>query len=118
MTCDLPDTLTIFGRTFTIKDLPALSAAEGVIGLAAYHEAAIYLDRTADPALRLTTLWHEAIHIVQNDLHGQVDEEQARWISLFVHNLLVHNPAIIECYRQVAGGIPKEFRSRRSRTRR
>jgi hypothetical protein len=118
VTCDLPDTLTIFGRTFTIKDLPALSAAEGVIGLAAYHEAAIYLDRTADPALTLTTLWHEAIHIVQNDLRGRVDEDQARWISLFVHNLLVHNPAVIECYSRMLDIAPPACKSRRSKVRR
>jgi hypothetical protein len=47
MNCNLPDIITIFGRAFTLKDMPSVSAAEGVIGMAAYHEGAIYLDRTA-----------------------------------------------------------------------
>jgi hypothetical protein len=118
MNCNLPDIITIFGRAFTLKDMPSVSAAEGVIGMAAYHEGAIYLDRTADAALALTTLWHEAIHVVQNDLHGEVDEQQARWMSLFVHNLLVDNPEIVECYRELSELTPPVNNARRLRSRR
>ena len=115
---NVPDSITIFGREYTIKDLPALSVAEGVIGLAAYHDAVIYIDLSADPALALTTLWHEAVHVAQNDLHGQVDEREARWISLFVHNLLVHNPEILEKYLELVEQAGPQQTARKPRSRR
>jgi hypothetical protein len=103
VTFELPDSVNIFGRCFTVRDLPPTAAAEGVIGMAAYHEGNIYIDQTVDLSLALTTLWHEAIHIAQNDLHGQIDEQEARWMSLFVHNLLVNNPEILQSYLKLLG---------------
>lgn len=116
--CNVPDSITIFGREYTIKDLPALSVAEGVIGLAAYHAAVIYIDFSTDPALALTTLWHEAVHVAQNDLHGQVDEREARWISLFVHNMLINNPEILERYLELAKQSETRQPARKTRSRR
>jgi len=94
----LPSEIVIFGRAYDLRDLDQVHRSEGILGLAAFRDAAIYLDDGMDPHLSLSTLWHEAVHIAQQELLGAPDEEQARWISLFVHNFLMQNPAIVECY--------------------
>ncbi len=78
--------------------------------MAAYSEGVIYIDGEIDPALALSTLWHEAVHIVQIDLHGKPDEKEARWVSLFAHALLMHNPEIIEAYGEMPGIIRTDSR--------
>jgi len=93
-----PDELIIFGRTYRIEEISPIHAAEGVLGLAAFREGVIYLDASLDAPLALSTLWHEAIHIAQQELLGTMDEAQARWIALFVHCLLFQNPEILRCY--------------------
>ncbi|HMK34568.1 MAG TPA: hypothetical protein VK463_05850 [Desulfomonilaceae bacterium] len=97
---EIPEKIAIFGRMYNIRDLSPMHVSEGVIGMAAYTEGTIYMDRSVDTALFLSTLWHEAVHIAQQDLLGTIDEAQARWIALFVHNLLVQNPSVLECYRR------------------
>jgi hypothetical protein len=99
----LPECLEIFGRRFRIEPMPAVNVNDGVIGMAAYSEGAIYIDEEIDLALALSTLWHEAIHIAQIDFHGKPDEKEARWVSLFAHALLMHNPAILEAYAEMHG---------------
>jgi hypothetical protein len=94
----VPREVVIFGRTYHVGDVSPLHSSEGILGLAAYREGVIYLDPALDMALSLNTLWHEAVHIAQQDVLGTIDEAQARWISLFVHNFLVQNPAVIQCY--------------------
>lgn len=94
----IPNELVIFGRTYRILDVSPIHVSEGVLGLACYREGAIYLDKDVDPDLGLNTIWHEALHIAQQDVLGTSDEAQARWLSLFVHNFLIHNPQILECY--------------------
>lgn len=94
----LPEEVIIFGRTYAIRDVTPIHCSEGVVGAAAYRDAAIYLDQSVDAALGLATLWHEAVHIAQQEILGEMDEAQARWISLFVHTFLVQNPEIIEQY--------------------
>ena len=94
----IPREIVIFGRTYQLSDVSPIHTSEGVLGLAAYREGVIYLDAGLDVALSLNTLWHEAVHIAQQDVLGIVDEAQARWVSLFVHNFLVQNPAIVRCY--------------------
>jgi hypothetical protein len=94
----LPETLEIFGRHFRVESMPPVNVTDGVIGMAAYSEGAIYIDPHIDLSLALSTLLHEAIHIAQIDLHGKPNEEEARWMSLFVHSLLVHNPGILNGY--------------------
>lgn len=95
----IPDELSIFGRTYDVRDVCPIQCSEGVLGLAAYREGVIYLDENMDMALSLITLWHEAAHIAQQEILGTIDESQARWIALFVHMFLVQNPEILECYR-------------------
>jgi hypothetical protein len=94
----IPEEVVIFGRTYEIRDVTPIHCAEGVVGAASYRDGAIYLDQTVDAALGLTTLWHEAIHIAQQEILGEADEAQARWISLFVHTFLAQNPEIVESY--------------------
>lgn len=93
-----PDELIIFGRVYDILDLSPIHVSEGVMGLAAYRDGAIHLDKTLDLSLRLSTLWHEAAHIAQQEILGAIDEAQARWMALFIHNLLVSNPSLLDCY--------------------
>jgi hypothetical protein len=93
-----PDELIIFGRVYDILDLGPLHVSEGVMGLAAYRDGAIHLDKGLDLPLRLSTLWHEAVHIAQQEILGITDEAQARWVALFIHNLLLSNPSLLECY--------------------
>jgi hypothetical protein len=93
-----PEEVQIFGRMYHISDINPLQGAEGILGLAAYRDGIIYLDQEMDHALSLITLWHEAVHMAQQEILGEVDEAQARWVSIFVHNFLVHNPEISECY--------------------
>ena len=95
----IPNELVIFGRTYDVRDVCPIQCSEGVLGLAAYREGVIYLDENMDMALSLITLWHEAVHIAQQEILGTIDESQARWIALFVHTFLVQNPQILECYR-------------------
>jgi hypothetical protein len=95
---NIPDELVIFGRTYRVLEVSPIHASEGVLGLAAYREGAIYLDSGLDPNLGLSTMWHEAFHIAQQDMLGTCDEDQARWFALFVHNFLIHNPEVFECY--------------------
>lgn len=99
---NLPDTIVIFGRRYAVDRVSAYQSAEGILGLAAYRDGTIYLDLDLDPALMLSTLWHEAAHIAQQEILGAVDEAQARWIALFVHSLLVDNPGIVDCYAKEA----------------
>jgi len=93
-----PSEIVIFGRAYDIRDLDQVHRSEGILGLAVFRDAAIYLDDGLDPHLSLSILWHEAVHIAQQELLGATDEDQARWISLFVHNFLMQNPEIVECY--------------------
>ncbi|MBI5248416.1 MAG: hypothetical protein HY912_02880 [Desulfomonile tiedjei] len=94
----IPDELVIFGRTYRVLEVSPIHVSEGVLGLASYREGAIYLDPSLDAALGLNTIWHEALYIAQQDVLGTSDEAQARWLALFVHNFLIHNPAILGCY--------------------
>lgn len=95
--------VAIFGRTYDVKDTSPHQFSEGILGMAAYRDGIIYLDETLDLALTLNTLWHEATHIAQQEILGIIDESQARWISLFIHDFLVHNPEVIELYRYGLG---------------
>jgi hypothetical protein len=103
----IPAELTIFGRTYDVRDVDAIHACEGILGMAAYRDGVIYLDRNMDPSLTLSTLWHEALHIAQQEIFGTADEAQARWASLFIHTFLLHNPGILECY--LAAANPASF---------
>jgi hypothetical protein len=94
----IPGELTIFGRTYDVRDVDSVHACEGILGMAAYRDGVIYLDQSMDPSLTLSTLWHEALHIAQQEILGTADEAQARWVSLFVHTFLLQNPGILECY--------------------
>jgi hypothetical protein len=94
----IPEELTIFGRTYDIRDIDPIHTCEGVLGMAAYRDGVIYLDRSMDPSLSLSTVWHEAFHIAQQEVLGTVDEAQARWVSLFIHTFLLQNPGLLECY--------------------
>jgi hypothetical protein len=100
----IPDELVIFGRSYKVLEVSPIHVSEGVLGLASYREGAIYLDLSLDPALSLNTMWHEALHIAQQDMLGTSDEDQARWLALFVHNFLVHNPAMLACYSSLLSG--------------
>lgn len=97
---ELPKEIVIFGRTYDVRDLCPIHISEGILGLAAYRDGVIYLDHSMDMALSLSTLWHEAVHIAQQEIFGNIDESQARWMSLFIHNFLVHNPEILDFYAQ------------------
>lgn len=103
---NVPETMVIFGRRYAVDSVSPYQSSEGILGLAAYRDGVIYLDRGLDPALLLSTLWHEAAHVAQQELLGVVDEAQARWIALFVHNVLVHNPWIAEWYAASRSGPP------------
>lgn len=94
----MPEQLVIFGRTYDITDVSPFQISEGVLGQASYRDGVIYLDEDLDLSLSLSALWREAVHIAQQEIDGRVDETQARWISLFVHNLLVQNPDLVRCY--------------------
>lgn len=102
---EVPEKLTIFGRTYDIRDINPIQASEGILGMAAYRDAAIYLDHSMDSSLALSTLWHEAFHIAQQEILGTVDEAQARWVSLFIHTLLLENPGILECYQAASNSV-------------
>jgi hypothetical protein len=102
----IPDELMIFGRSYKVLEVSPIHVSEGVLGLASYREGAIYLDLSLDPALSLNTMWHEALHIAQQDMLGTTDEDQARWLALFVHNFLIHNPAMLECYTSLLSRAP------------
>lgn len=103
----IPDELVIFGRPYEVRGLSSVHNMEGVLGLASYREGAIYLAADVDLPLTLSTMWHEAAHIAQQEILGTTDEAQARWIALFVHNFLVSNPQILECYQWALE--PEEF---------
>ncbi len=103
----IPEELTIFGRTYNIHDINPIQAAEGILGMAAYRDGVIYLDSAMDSSLALSTLWHEAFHIAQQEILGTVDEAQARWVALFIHTLLLQNPGILDCYQ--AASNPASF---------
>ena len=103
----IPAKLTIFGRHYDIRDVDPIHACEGILGMAAYRDGVIYLDRNMDPSLLLNTIWHEALHIAQQEILGTADEAQARWVSLFIHTFLLQNPGILECY--LAASNPASF---------
>ena len=103
----IPAELTIFGRRYDVRDVDPIHACEGILGMAAYRDGVIYLDRNMDPSLLLNTIWHEALHIAQQEILGTADEAQARWVSLFIHTFLLQNPSILECY--LAAANPASF---------
>lgn len=100
---DIPAELEILGRSYKIVEMGALDAQEGTLGAAVYRAGEIHLDMDMDPSLMLKVLWHEIIHVAQQELHQTCDEPEARWISLFVHNFILQNPAILECYLDIMG---------------
>jgi hypothetical protein len=104
----IPTEVVLFGRVYAVRDVSPFHVSEGILGQAVYRDGVIYLDRKMDMALSLTTLWHEAVHMAQQEILGTVDEAQARWLSLFVHDFLVRNPALLECYREGPGYEPFE----------
>ena len=95
----IPDELIIFGRIYQVQNVSPVQTLEGVLGAASYRDGTIYLDDEVDMALALSVLWHEAVHVAQQELTGTIDEVQARWIALFVHTFLLNNPDILDCYR-------------------
>jgi hypothetical protein len=97
---EVPSEIIVFGRAYTVSDVSSVQCSEGVLGQAAYRDGVIYLDHGLDPSLTLSTLWHEAVHIAQQEILGTIDEAQARWIALFAHNFLMDNPQIMESYLQ------------------
>ncbi len=99
----IPDELVMFGRSYEVKEVAPIHNLDGILGVAAYRDASIYLDPTMDPALALKTMWHEAIHIAQQEVLGEMDESQARWMSLFIHNFLVSNPEVVSRYLEGQG---------------
>ncbi len=98
---NIPEVLEIFGRIYTVAEMGSLDRDEGTLGMAAYKSATIYLDTSVDALLLLKVIWHEAIHMAQQEINENCDEAQARWISLFIHNFLMENPGILECYLEV-----------------
>ena len=95
----IPDELTVFGRSYQVRNTSPIHDLEGVLGAASYRNGFIYLHPCMDMTLALSALWHEVANIAQQDLFGSIDEVKARWIALFVHNFLVNNPEILDCYR-------------------
>jgi len=102
----IPSEIVILGRAYAVSDVSPVQCSEGVLGQAAYRDGVIYLDRSLDTSLTLSTLWHEAVHIAQQEILGTIDEAQARWVALFVHNFLMDNPSIMECYLRELNGTP------------
>ena len=101
----IPSEVVVFGRTYHVNHVSPFQSAEGILGQAAYRDGVVYLDEEMDMALSLSTLWHEAVHIAQQEILGTIDETQARWVALFVHNFLVSNPQIVECYSYGLGNV-------------
>jgi hypothetical protein len=95
---DIPEKLVIFGRAYDVLEIPPSQLADGVIARASYREGVIYLDESVDPALKLNAIWNGVIQAAQQDLHGRLDEAQAKWTALFVHQFLALNPEIAELY--------------------
>ena len=42
----IPEELTIFGRTYDVCDVDPIHACEGILGMAAYRDGVIYLTGT------------------------------------------------------------------------
>ena len=95
----IPDELVVFGRAYEVRNTSPVHDLEGVLGSASYRNGTIYLDPSLDMALALNTVWHEVANIAQQEILGAADGAQARWIALFVHNFLLSNPEILDCYR-------------------
>jgi hypothetical protein len=95
----IPDELVVFGRSYDVRNTAPVHDLEGVLGLASYRLGAFYLDPSLDMALALRIVWHEVALIAQQEILGTIDPSQARWIALFVHNFLISNPEILDCYR-------------------
>ena len=100
----IPTEVVIFGRTYDVSDVSPFQCSEGILGQAAYRDGIIYIDENVDMALSLNTLWHEAVHIAQQEILGTVDEAQARWVALFMEcyyqGLGIDVPAIEEPHRE------------------
>jgi hypothetical protein len=94
----IPHELKIFGRTYKVQEMEHVHSSEGTLGIAAYRDGVIHIDKTVDDCLAMNVLWHEAFHIAQQDINGEIDEAQCRMVALFIHHMLVHNPAIVANY--------------------
>jgi hypothetical protein len=94
----LPDEIILFGRAYAILPISPLHAREGTLGLADYLGGVIYLDTSLEPALVMNMLWHELYHIAQQDIQGEINEEEARLVGVFINDVIAHNPEILKCY--------------------
>jgi hypothetical protein len=94
----IPEELTILGRTYAILPTTPINSREGTFGFADYVGGVIYLDLSVEPSLLLNILWHESFHIVQQDIQGEMSEEEARLVGVFVNYMLMENPALLESY--------------------
>ena len=95
---NIPQELLIFGRLYQLQQMERVHSSEGTLGISAYKDGVIHIDLEVDIALLLKVLWHEAVHVAQQDVNQECDEAQARWIALFIHTFLMDNPGIAECY--------------------
>jgi hypothetical protein len=94
----LPEEITILGRTYLVLPTTPINSREGTFGFADYVGGVIYLDFSVEPSLLLNILWHEMYHIIQQDIQGEMSEEEARLVGVFVNSVLMENPSILECY--------------------
>lgn len=93
----IPDEVFVNGRWYALEETGE-SGGDIVLGCVRYAEGRILLNMDVDLECQLKSIWHEACHIAQQDLEGEMSEKLANFVSTFAHNFLCHNQEIAKCY--------------------
>lgn len=98
----LPEALEILNLTYTIHPLCNSDQVE-FYGLAKHRDQRIELDQNCPHDRQLITLWHEVYHVAETQLKPDPEKKEAfcDFVGLVIHNVLTHNPDLVEIYHKL-----------------
>jgi len=94
----LPDELWINGRVYDVEMQEGNPLRECEMGLVEYIKAVITINEDMELEGQLRALIHEAWHVFDQDINGEMDEKMANHVATFVHNLFTHNRDLADIY--------------------
>lgn len=102
----LPASIYLFDGTCTIHEQPDF-ANNDHYGEFKCRERKIIVNQDLPQELMLRTLWHEAFHAMQEDLHDADTslEDEAKRGALLVNSVLLANPELVKRYAEYHGLI-------------
>lgn len=92
---NLPETLRIGGIDFSVEEVENLrDGSTGLNGWIRINDCQIRIEAGLSPQMKLTVLWHEAVHglLEQSGFNGDHDERLVRALGYGIVQALRDNP--------------------------